>query len=216
MAEEAADIVQLLKRQKAKLIKILSAEADFVLQSAHSCDLLSDQGYEQIKSCRVPSEKVRDLLDHVISRGPKAAQGMLDLLKEKEMQETFPMLSFVKELCVITPLSVEESKLQDPVPTKRVCRKSCGRVTEKQLMIVAQGLGKDWRKIGRMTLDIPNVKLEQIEEEKRSHVERVFAMLLYWRNQKWEEATAAFLHSLLSQKDLEVAPESIDFLLETD
>lgn len=105
MAEEAADVVQLLKRQKAKLIKIISAEADFVLQSAHSCGLLSDQGYEQIKSCCVPSEKVRDLLDHVISRGPKAAQGMLDLLKEKEMQETFPMLSFVKELRVITPLS---------------------------------------------------------------------------------------------------------------
>ncbi|KAM4737285.1 uncharacterized protein FYW61_004814 [Anableps anableps] len=209
MAEEAADIVQLLKRQKAKLIKILSADADFVLQSAHSCDLLSDQGYEQIKSCRVPSEKARDLLDHVIVRGPKAAQGMLDLLMEKEMQDTFPMLAFVKDLHVKAPLSVEESKLQDPVPAKR-------RVTEKQLMIVAQRLGSSWREIGRLALDIQNVKLEQIEEEKRIHVERVFAMLLYWRNQRREEATAALLHSLLSQKDLAVPSESIDFLLETD
>lgn len=89
-------------------------------------------------------------------------------------------------------------------------------VTEKQLMIVAKGLGSSWREIGRLALGITNVILEQIEEEKRTFIERVFAMLNYWRNQKREEATAAYLHSLLSQKDLAVPPESIECLLETD
>lgn len=89
-------------------------------------------------------------------------------------------------------------------------------VTEKQLMIVAKGLGSSWREIGRLALGITNVTLEQIEEDKRTYTERVFAMLYYWRNQKREEATAANLHSLLSQKVLAVPPESIECLLETD
>uniref|UniRef100_A0A3B5LR75 Zgc:174906 n=1 Tax=Xiphophorus couchianus TaxID=32473 RepID=A0A3B5LR75_9TELE len=198
MAEEATNVVHLLKGQKAALIEILRADADFVVQSAHSLYLVSDQGYEKIKSCRVPSEKVQELLDHVIMSGPKAAQGMLDLLKEKRMQETFPMLDFVKDLRVKTPLS------------------GCVMVREKQLMIVAKGLGSSWREIGRLALGITNVTLEQIEEEKRTYTERVFAMLYYWRNQKREEATAAYLHSLLSQKVLAVPPESIECLLETD
>ncbi|XP_012722038.2 uncharacterized protein zgc:174906 isoform X1 [Fundulus heteroclitus] len=216
MAEDAADVVQLLKRQKAKLIDILSADADCILQAAHSRDLPSDRGYERIKYCRVPSEKVRDLLDHVIERGPRSARGMLDLLKENEMQETFPKLAFVKDLHAKTPLSVEESETQDQIPAKKLRHNSSGRVTEKQLMIVARGLGSSWREIGRVALDIPSVRLEQFEEENKIHAERVFAMLRYWRNRTREEATAACLHSLLSQTDLGVSPESIDFLLETD
>ncbi|XP_014838186.1 PREDICTED: uncharacterized protein LOC106915234 isoform X1 [Poecilia mexicana] len=216
MAEDAADVVHLLKGQKATLIEILRADADFVVQHAHSRYLVSDQGYEKIQSCRVPSEKVQELLDHVIWRGPEAAQGMLDLLKEKEIQETFPKLDFVKDLRVKTPLSVEESELQGPTPAKKALRKGCGRVTEKQLMIVAKGLGSNWRQIGIQALGIKNVKLEQIEEEKRTYVERVFAMLIYWSNRKKEKATAANLHSLLSQEDLGVPPESIECLLETD
>ncbi|MED6289783.1 hypothetical protein CHARACLAT_006496 [Characodon lateralis] len=216
MAEEAEDVARLLKRHKPKLIEILKADADFVLQSAHSRDLPSDHGYEKIKSCHVPSEKVQELLDHVISRGHQAAQGMLELLKEKEMQKTFPMLAFVKDLDMTTPLSVEDSETQNPVPAKKVCRNGRGRVTEKQLMTVACGLGRSWKQIGIQALDIPSLKIEHIEEEKRLHVDRVFAMLHYWRNQKREEATAACLHSLLSQKDLEVPSESIDFLLEND
>ncbi|MEQ2278860.1 hypothetical protein AMECASPLE_003558 [Ameca splendens] len=138
---------------------------------------------------------------------------MLELLKEKEMQKTFPMLAFVKDLDMTTPLSVEDSETQNPVPAKKVCCNGRGRVTEKQLMTVARGLGHSWRRIGIQALDIPSVRIEQIEEETTIHVDRVFAMLRYWRNQKRKEATAAYLHSLLSQKDLEVPSESIDFLL---
>lgn len=83
-------------------------------------------------------------------------------------------------------------------------------------MMVARTIGRSWREIGRLALDIPSVKLEQIEEDHSVHVERVFAMLRYWRTCQREKATAAHLHSLLSQEDWALPPESIDFLLETD
>lgn len=102
MAEESAAEIQLLRSQKAKLIEILSSDADFVLQHADSRCLLSLHGYQQVKACRNPSEKVTDLLDHIIQRGPEAAQGLLELLKDQALQETFPLLHFIKDLQVST------------------------------------------------------------------------------------------------------------------
>lgn len=83
-------------------------------------------------------------------------------------------------------------------------------------MQVARGIGRSWREIGILALGIRSVKLEQIEEEyPHNHVERVFAMLRYWSICQKKNATAAHLHSLLSQDDWALPPESIDFLLET-
>ncbi|KAM8753829.1 uncharacterized protein AB9X84_010877 isoform 2-T3 [Acanthopagrus schlegelii] len=222
MAEEPAAEIRLLKGQKAKLIEILSADADFVLQHADSRCLLSPQGYQQVKACRVPGEKVTELLDHVLQRGPEAAHGLLELLKDQALQETFPMLCFVKDLQVNTLSSVTSRKRraasdsQVDISSKQICRNGSRLVKEKQLMTVARNFGKSWREIGRLTLNVPSVKLEQIEEDHSLHVERVFAMLRYWRACQREKATAAHLHSLLSQDDWALPPESIDFLLEMD
>ncbi|XP_035813602.2 uncharacterized protein zgc:174906 [Amphiprion ocellaris] len=222
MAEEPAAEIQLLRSQKTKLIEILSADADFVLQHADARRLLSLRGYQQVKSCRVPSEKVTDLLDHIIQRGPEAAQGLLELLKDQALQETFPMLCFINDLQV-NSLSSETSRkrkqgaeLQDIIPAKNICKNASSLVKEKQLMSVARAIGRSWREIGRLALDIPSVKLEQIEEDHQLHVERVFAMLRYWRTRQRDKATAAHLHSLLSQDNWALPPESIDFLLETN
>ncbi|XP_053280598.1 uncharacterized protein zgc:174906 [Pleuronectes platessa] len=221
MVEEPAAEMQLLRSLKAKLIDILSSDADFVLQHAHSRSLLSEPGYQRVKACRVPGEKVTDLLDHILQRGPEAARGLLELLKDQDLQETFPLLCFVKDLRVTTvPSEATSKKKQAPeteeiIPVKRICRNRSRLVTEKQLMTVARAIGRSWREIGRLALDIPSVKLEQIEEDKSQHVERVFAMLGHWRTCQREEATAAHLHSLLSQDDWALPPERIDFLLET-
>lgn len=83
-------------------------------------------------------------------------------------------------------------------------------------MTLARAIGKSWRQIGRLALNIPSVKLEQIEEDHSLHVERVFFMLGYWRTCQREKATAAHLHSLLSQGDWALLPESTAFLLKTD
>uniref|UniRef100_A0A673BQB2 Zgc:174906 n=1 Tax=Sphaeramia orbicularis TaxID=375764 RepID=A0A673BQB2_9TELE len=195
--------IEVLQSHKAKLIDILSSDADFVLQHADSRFLLSPQGYKQIKACRNPSEKVTDLLDHVISRGPDAAHGLLELLKDKELQENFPMLDFIKNVQVNT---------QSSGRTNHLCSHL---VTEKQLMTVARATGRSWREIGILALDIPSVKLDEIMEDHSRHVERVFEMLRCWRNRQRDEATAARLHSLLSHEDLALPKDSIDFLLET-
>ncbi|XP_070696284.1 uncharacterized protein [Pempheris klunzingeri] len=225
MAEEPAAEIQLLRSQKAKLIEILNADADFVLQHADSRCLLSLHGYQQVKACRTPSDKVTDLLDHIIQRGPEAARGLLELLKDQALQETFPMLRFMKDLQVNTLSSgnKETSKkrkttpdLQATPPPKQICNSGSQLVKEKQLMAVACTIGRSWREIGRLALDIPSVKLEQIEEDHSLHVERVFAMLRYWRTCQRGKATADHLHSLLSQEDWALPPESIDLLLETE
>lgn len=83
-------------------------------------------------------------------------------------------------------------------------------------MAVARVIGRSWKEIGRLALDVPSVKLEQIEEDHALHVERVFAMLRYWSARQREKATAAYLHFLLSQEDLALPVENIDFLLKSD
>ncbi|XP_035864100.1 uncharacterized protein zgc:174906 isoform X3 [Sander lucioperca] len=189
---------------------------------ADSRCLLSAHGYQQVKTCRVPSEKVTDLLDHIIQRGPEAARGLLELLNDPALQETFPRLRFIKDLQVNTLSSGETSRkreredLQETIPSKKIYTKGSRLVKEKQLMTVARTIGRSWKEIGRLALDIPSVKLEQIVEDHSLHVERVFAMLRYWSTCQREKATAAHLHSLLSQKDWALPPESIDSLLETD
>lgn len=88
-------------------------------------------------------------------------------------------------------------------------------VTERQLMLVARHIGSSWKEVGRVVLEISSTRLEQIlEENPRNHRECVFAMLRDWSMREREKATAARLHSLLTQEENAVAPGRIDFLLE--
>lgn len=223
MSGKLSKHIAVLQSHKAKLIDILSSDADFVLQHADSHFLVSRGAYKQIKACRNPTEKVRDLLDHVISRGPDAEHRLLELLKDEELQEQFPKLDFIKSIQVNTQSAEKETSrmqkraldFEDTIPPKQACNSGSHLVTEKQLMKVARATGLKWREIGIVALDIPSVKLEQIMADYSLHVERVFEMLRYWRNRQRDEATAAHLYSLLSHKDLALPKESIDFLLET-
>lgn len=81
-------------------------------------------------------------------------------------------------------------------------------------MRVARVVGRSWKEIGRMALDIPSVKLEHIEEDNSQHVERVFAMLRCWCARQRENATAANLHSLLCHGDWNIG--DIEFLVDSD
>lgn len=97
MAKQPAAEIKLLKSLKVKLIEILSSDADYILQHADSRSLLSNSAYQHAKACRVPREKVTELLDHIILKGPEAAQELLELLKAPDLQETFPRLDFIKD-----------------------------------------------------------------------------------------------------------------------
>lgn len=88
----------LLRNLKPKLIGILTADPDLVLQHTDSLELLTRRQYSDVKCIPKPSDEVRDLLDYVIQKGSSASWKFLRLLQEKEMQETFPRLIFLKEL----------------------------------------------------------------------------------------------------------------------
>lgn len=102
MAEEEplGGAQQVLRRLKPKLIDTLSADPDFVLQHVDSLSLLARHEYKQVKALTDPSKQAQDLLDHVINKGPATAEQFLQLLRGKEMQDTFPNLLFLKELTV--------------------------------------------------------------------------------------------------------------------
>ncbi|KAL1020865.1 hypothetical protein UPYG_G00005710 [Umbra pygmaea] len=218
---------RVLRCLKPKLIGILSADPEFVLQHADSCSIVPRHVYQQLKALKNPSKQACDILDHMIEKGPAVAEKFLQMLKGKELQETFPELLFLKELPENYPCAAEENEVtrkrkqqnlepEENIPNKRTCNKGSKMVKEKDLMRVAKDIGHSWREIGTGALDIPSVKLEQIQENyPHSHVDRVFAMLRCWSREKRNEATADHLHYLLSQGDWGLSPDSIDFLLET-
>lgn len=80
MAEEFVPDVQLLRTQKATLV-------------ADSRCLPSHHGYQLVKAYLIPIEKVTELLDRIIQRGPDQAaeaQGLIRLLKDEVLQEAPP------------------------------------------------------------------------------------------------------------------------------
>lgn len=82
-------------------------------------------------------------------------------------------------------------------------------------MMVARYIGSNWKEVGRVALEIPTYKLEQIvEENPHSHRERVFAMLRFWSMRERDKASVTRLHALLTQEEIGVMPGCIDFLLE--
>ncbi|KAL6483517.1 hypothetical protein MHYP_G00083890 [Metynnis hypsauchen] len=221
MDGDPAGGTKIIQKFKLQLIDALCGDADFVLQHCHSLRLLSQREYEHVKATAVPSEKVRDILDYMMTKNSKSVQSFLDLLKANEMQETFHKLGFLKKLPQGRPETAEKKKTKrqgnlpaEEVPLKQP-RKSSGMVTEKQLMLVARRIGSNWKEVGRAALEISSTRLEQIiEENPRNLRECVFTMLRDWTMREREKATADCLHSLLTQEENAVAPGSIDFLLE--
>ena len=98
MEDETVGGDSLLRKLKPKLIDILTADPDLVLQHTDSISLLTRWEFKDVKSIPKPSEEVRDLLDYVIQKGSSTSLRLLSLLQEKEMQQTFPRLGFLKEL----------------------------------------------------------------------------------------------------------------------
>ncbi|OPJ67300.1 hypothetical protein AV530_011049 [Patagioenas fasciata monilis] len=85
------------------------------------------------------------------------------------------------------------------------------RLTERDLMQVAQKLGREWQEVGIACLGLGSSRLDQIREEQpRSAVLQSFAMLLDWQRREKAAATAPRLRALLAPASL--APEVFDLL----
>ncbi|XP_061114821.1 uncharacterized protein zgc:174906 [Conger conger] len=222
MAEAPEGGTAVLRRLKPKLIEVLSGESDHVLQHADSLSLLSPREYRRLKAIDDPSQKIRDLLDYVIQKGHSPALSFLEFLREADTRNTFPQLSVILERVELLQEPQEQPtkrKTEEPVveisSKKKKLEAGSGLVSERQMMLVAREVGRDWKQLGRLALDIPSVRLEQIEEDNPADLrERVFAMLRVWRTREGQDATAARLHALLSADKCAPPADKIDFLLD--
>lgn len=85
------------------------------------------------------------------------------------------------------------------------------RLSERELLQVAQKLGKEWQELGIAGLGLERSRLEQIrEDEPHSGVLQRFEMLREWRRREREGATAPRLLACLAP--LHPQPEVLDLL----
>ncbi|XP_053823332.1 uncharacterized protein LOC128821074 [Vidua macroura] len=85
------------------------------------------------------------------------------------------------------------------------------RLTEKDLMKVAQRLGKEWQEVGILHLGLERSRLEQIQEENPGNpVMWSFEMLRAWQRRERHEATVSQLLACLEHARLD--PGILDFL----
>ncbi|KAL0157834.1 hypothetical protein M9458_045910, partial [Cirrhinus mrigala] len=85
-----------------------------------------------------------------------------------------------------------------------------------EMMLVAGCIGTSWREVGIMALGMNTTTLQQIEEDNGQHKMRVFTMLRKWSMREREQATAARLHSLITQEEYGVDALKLNFLLENN
>ncbi|NXY52247.1 CRADD protein, partial [Ceuthmochares aereus] len=85
------------------------------------------------------------------------------------------------------------------------------RLTEKELMQIAQKLGREWQEVGIVCLGLERNRLDQIREDNpRSVVLQSFEMLREWRRRQKDDATAQRLQACLAHASLD--PELLDLL----
>ncbi|KAL1250302.1 hypothetical protein QQF64_021307 [Cirrhinus molitorella] len=194
-------------------------DTDFLLQHCHASGILSNNEYNNIKDINMRSRQVRDILDNVIHKDNRHALNFLKLLKTQDMQETFPKLEFLQKLQINkrkTPKNTETTaKRRQEMLENELHRNNNSRmVSEREMMLVAGCIGNSWREVGIMALGMNTTTLQQIEEDNSQHRMRVFTMLRKWSMREREKATAAQLHSLLTQEENGVDALKLNFLLE--
>ncbi|NWX66109.1 CRADD protein, partial [Promerops cafer] len=85
------------------------------------------------------------------------------------------------------------------------------RLMEKDLMQVAQRLGREWQEVGILHLGLERSRLEQIQEENPGNpVLWNFEMLREWQRRERHKATVSQLRSCLEHA--RVDPEILNFL----
>ncbi|XP_027487821.1 uncharacterized protein LOC113940875 [Corapipo altera] len=77
-------------------------------------------------------------------------------------------------------------------------------LTERDLMQIAQKLGREWQRVGILCLELEQSRLEQIQQENPGDpVLWSFQMLREWRRRQRHEATASRLRSQLEPVPLD-------------
>ena len=81
--------VNILKRNKVKLVRWLSTDFQFMLQHSHSGDIIDDRVYQRLRNKSPPEDACIDLIDSLMSRGEGPSSDFLKLLKDPEIHSTY-------------------------------------------------------------------------------------------------------------------------------
>ncbi|XP_073679482.1 uncharacterized protein [Garra rufa] len=213
------DGTKLIRRLKPELLEALMGDANVLLQHCHASEILSNNEYNNVKDIGMRSRQVQDILDYVIHKDNKHALKFLKLLKTQDMQEAFPKLEFLQKLQINKRKTTKNTettakKRQEMLENEPQRNNNSRMVSEKEMMLIAGCIGNSWREVGIMALGMNTTTLQQIEEDYSHHKMRVFIMLRKWSMREREKATAANLHSLLTQEENGIDALKLNFLLE--
>ncbi|KAF5880680.1 caspase-8-like isoform X1, partial [Clarias magur] len=88
--------MQTLRKNKVDLISVLSTDANYILQYVQQNEIITKREYSNLNHTNHTQENiVINLLDKVMSKGDTTCHKFVDLLKQKDIQETFPGLQEV-------------------------------------------------------------------------------------------------------------------------
>ncbi|XP_016139353.1 uncharacterized protein [Sinocyclocheilus grahami] len=179
------DGIKLIRRHKTELLEALTGDPDVLLQRCHASGILSNNEYNNIKDTNMRSKQ-------------------LQINKRKTPKNTVHAV-------IDFGLSETTAKRRQEMENEPLHSRM---VSEKEMMMVAGCIGNSWREVGIMALGMNTTTLQQIEEDNSQHKMRVFTMLRKWSMREREQATAARLHSLLTQEENGMDTLKLNFLLE--
>ncbi|XP_043988148.1 uncharacterized protein LOC122840076 [Gambusia affinis] len=84
--------------KKVKLIDCLMADHRYILQFVDQKSIVSHREYQNLMFSSSPQETITGLLDLVLSKGPEKCGDFLQLLKDPEVLDTFPLLSDILDI----------------------------------------------------------------------------------------------------------------------
>lgn len=188
---------------------------------------------------RTRTKKARALIDAVIRKGPEACLKMIAYL-EKRDKFLFQTLGLSSAQSFQSGDRVDNSgkqakkrersagkekedkdeeeetackqARQEDKPDEGKSEKTLSLdLSEKQLLLVAQKLGKEWKQVA-IYLDLETRDLEDLEEAEESVIMRKHKMLLKWK-QRRKQGEATAYHLLESLKDMKDFPNEVHEIL---
>lgn len=83
-----------IKEQKVELINCLMGDP-FILQCVDAKGILSYRQYGNLKHSSNPEQTVTKLIDLLVSKGEETCDQFLQILKDPEVDATYPQLKYI-------------------------------------------------------------------------------------------------------------------------
>ncbi|XP_078596458.1 death domain-containing protein CRADD-like [Branchiostoma floridae x Branchiostoma japonicum] len=202
----------ILRRNRVKLVKNVKVQHinNFLIQE----DVLTDTMVEEIMAEKTSHGRVEQLLDTLVTRGPKAF-----MMFCKSLEELYGWLS--KDLLeqdqrrvgATTAVQCQEAVLEDKFARMNLQDSARGKetLTEKELNKLADKLGSEWEELA-IELDFKKSELYKFKEDNKNNVHaQIFDMLCKWKERQGRKATVGNL--IHSMHEVSIGEDVYKFLL---